>query len=202
MAAERPRDAWPFGSIGEKGAFLSHLAVLREARDDDLRTVLILEDDAQFAGDFLANWSAVNEEVRAGYWDLLHLGHLRVLGTTIPTTTPGARLERLEPSAGLLGAHCYAVQGRCLDPLIKHFERQSGGVRGDDLYGPMPSDGTLSTFARTNPQVKRYVVIPSLCRQRSSRSDISPRLFDRVPVVRQASRMWRVMKNRRPGVGA
>ncbi len=196
LPAVRPSEARPFGSIGEKGCFLSHLAVLREARHDDLSALLILEDDAKFEDDFRQNWSAVHDQVEGGDWDLVHLGHLHMVGGTVSMTTPSPRLEALELGVGLLGAHCYAVRRRCLDPLIKHFERQLTGVRGDDLYGPMPPDGTLNTFAWVNPQVKRYVVIPSLCRQRSSRSDIRPKPWDRVPVVRQAARMWRFVANR------
>ncbi len=196
FAAVRPDEAPPFGSIGEKGAFLSHLGVLKEARPDNLTAVLVLEDDAQFDDDFAAKWSAVRQQLEVADWDLVHLGHLRLSGGNVSGGRTDLRLEPLDPTAEVLGAHCYAVRGRCLDPLINHFERQLAGVRGDDLYGPMSPDGTLNTFARTNPQAKRYSVVPSLCMQRSSRSDIRPKRFDSVPVLRQATTMWRLAKNR------
>lgn len=196
FAAVRPDEAAPFGYIGEKGAFLSHLAVLKEARLDNLTAVLVLEDDAQFDDDFAAKWSAVRQQLEVADWDLVHLGHLRLSGGNVSGGTSDLRLEPLSPTAEVLGAHCYAVRSRCLDPLINHFERQLAGVRGDDLYGPMSPDGTLSTFARTNPETKRYAVIPSLCVQRSSRSDIRPKRFDRIPVLRQAASMCRLVRNR------
>ena len=46
--APRPDDAHGFTSKGVYGNFLSHLSILKEARQDGLKRIMVLEDDAIF----------------------------------------------------------------------------------------------------------------------------------------------------------
>ena len=65
---------------------------------------------------------------------------------------------------------------------------------GSKLGGPMGMDGSLSWFRRENPDVITLMAAPPLASQRSTRSDLSPRWFDRVPMLRHAAeraREWR-----------
>src|SRR5829696_6763409 len=52
--AIRPDDADGFPSVGSRGCFLSHLGVLKRASASRLESILILEDDLNFADDFAA----------------------------------------------------------------------------------------------------------------------------------------------------
>ena len=50
----------------------------------------------------------------------------------------------------------------------------------------MSPDGALTWFRRAHPEIRTLLVSPSVAGQRSSRSDLSPRPWDRVPGVRDA----------------
>lgn len=52
VAACRPHDAGGFPSIGSRGCFLSHLAVLEDASAKGFERILIVEDDVDFLKDF------------------------------------------------------------------------------------------------------------------------------------------------------
>src|ERR1700704_4562761 len=47
-----------FPSIGARGCFLSHLAVLRNAKEAGVRRLVILEDDVNFVRDFPNRWQS------------------------------------------------------------------------------------------------------------------------------------------------
>src|SRR5690606_31802208 len=53
FAAVRPEDAGEFPSVGARGCFMSHLGILHSALALGLRSILILEDDADFTADFV-----------------------------------------------------------------------------------------------------------------------------------------------------
>ncbi|ATE63375.1 glycosyltransferase family 25 protein [Rhizorhabdus dicambivorans] len=73
--AIRPDDPGGFPSIGARGCFLSHLAMLREARDEGLGRILILEDDCDFARGFEAGLPAVLDRLDASSWDIFYGGY-------------------------------------------------------------------------------------------------------------------------------
>lgn len=174
FAATWPDEAAPFDSTGTKGCFLSHLSILTEARDDDLESVLVLEDDAEFEDHVVTSLPRLAHELSTREWGVVQLGHLPAEGAE-PVTGPFLLPFRGE----VIGTHCYAVHRRALAPLVAHFERQLAGTPGDDTYGPMAPDGTLNTFAWAQDEVDRHLVVPSLCRQRSSWSSVNPRPWDR-----------------------
>jgi GR25 family glycosyltransferase involved in LPS biosynthesis len=73
--AIRPESAGAFPSVGARGCFESHHALIKEARLLDLPRVLIMEDDVEFApriGEVLG--SAVAQLARLR-WDFAYLGH-------------------------------------------------------------------------------------------------------------------------------
>jgi hypothetical protein len=59
----------------------------------------------------------------------------------------------------------------------------------------MPTDGTLNVFRWLNPDLPRLLVVPPLVRQRSSRSDVTTRALDRIPVVRSLVGVGRAFQN-------
>jgi len=182
----RPAEAAPFGSVGVKGCFLSHLAVLNAALLGGFESVMILEDDAEFEGNVAEIVPRLEEAILRQDWGIVQLGYLPM--TEELPTVDGA----LVPFRGdVQGLHCYAVHRKALVPLIGHFERQLAGRAGDDIYGPMAADGTVNTFAWVNHDVPRHLLVPSICRQRSSRSDISPAPLDRIPFTRALVAMAR-----------
>ena len=73
--AIRPDNAEPFYSIGCKGCFLSHLNVLKEARMQGLKNVLILEDDLELRQDFQQYEDIILAELTQQNWDIVHFGY-------------------------------------------------------------------------------------------------------------------------------
>ena len=61
--ASRPENAGDFPSIGARGCFMSHLRILQDASAKGHARILIVEDDLNFASDFVADASRVIEAV-------------------------------------------------------------------------------------------------------------------------------------------
>lgn len=192
-----PRVAWPpgidprsdagFGSPGVRGCFLSHLTALNMARNAGWRRVLILEDDCEFAPDFLDRQRAAADWLEATPWGIAYLGH--------PETHLGAPgLHLRDPREGLLLAHCYAVTGDVLPRLCPYLEAMTLRPPGSPEGGPMAFDGALGWFRRDHPDVPTVLVEPSLAYQRSSRSSLTPRWFDRLPILAEAASAARVIR--------
>jgi glycosyl transferase, family 25 len=175
--ALRPGDAHPFPSIGAKGCFLSHLAILQNALGRGFLRILVLEDDAEFSGNFGEKVAAIAPQLERLEWGLVQFGHSHV-----PGGAPGEP-QLIEFSGEVQGAHCYAVSNVAMARLAAHLEEQLQGVPGDNLRGPMPFDGSLNVFRWLNTDIPRHLVSPSLVQQRSSRSDITPGSFDRIPYL-------------------
>ncbi|WP_208456547.1 glycosyltransferase family 25 protein [Burkholderia sp. BCC1644] len=166
-----------FPGIGARGCYLSHLGVLREARDAGLANVLVLEDDAVFEPALERCGAAMVDTLRLGAWDFAYVGHVETCGVDVPGWH---RTDR-----PLVCAHCYAVNGPALAPLVAFLEACVARAPGDPLGGPMHVDGALSMFRAARAGCRTLLAVPSLARQRSSRSDIATgRWFDRAGPLR------------------
>jgi glycosyl transferase family 25 len=190
--ASWPEEAAPFNSRGTKGNFLSHLTILREAQAAGLDSVLVMEDDAEFEDHLVTSLPWLTRALSETAWGVIQLGYIAHHDVAPPGTAPS-----LWPFRGeVLGVHCYAVHRRAMGPLIAHLERQLVGTPGDDVYGPMSYDGSINTFGWVRSDVERQLAIPSLCRQRSSSSDVNPQRWDRVAGARAVADTARVVRRR------
>jgi hypothetical protein len=101
-----PEDAAGFPNRGVRGCYLSHLSILRQARDAGANRVLILEDDIAFVRDIaslgLQAVLALDEQA----WDIAYFGH------ALPSLPDAPHWEIV--SQPMLLAHCYAVNGPAL----------------------------------------------------------------------------------------
>jgi hypothetical protein len=190
FAAVDPKTAAGFGTPGERGCFLSHLVILNMARNAGHQRVLILEDDCHFDADFRERQAEIAGWLASTPWGVAYLGHIE------PVSGPPG-LAPWPPDAGVRLSHCYAVSGEALARLPGFLEALTRRPPGSPEGGPMTLDGALCWFRRHNPDVPTVLVAPSLAHQRSSRSDISPRWFDRVPVLRDAIENVRGWRRRR-----
>jgi glycosyl transferase family 25 len=182
-----PKTAVGFPTPGSRGWFLSHIAVLNIARNAGHQRVLILEDDCDFAPDFPDHQAAVAGWLESTPWGIAYLGHAE------PISGP-PRLIPWSPDLTARLTHCYAVAGNVLSRLPSYLEAITLRPPGSPEDGPMSIDGGFSRFRRHNPDVQTVLAAPLLAYQRSSRSDLSPRWFDRVPGLRDAAenvRAWR-----------
>jgi len=177
--AVRPDDAGPFPSIGARGCFLSHLEILKIARERGLRNVLFMEDDLAVSPKFKTHSNAIAELLRSTEWDIVYLGHV------IPVAETDT-IHLIPYHEYLMTTHFYVVHSRIFDRLITFLEVMLTRPDGHPDGGPMPLDGALWTFRQQNSDVKTLIAEPNLGWQRSSRSDIAPRKwFDKVPIVSQ-----------------
>jgi glycosyl transferase family 25 len=182
-----PHEAAGFPNPGYRGCFLSHLAALNLARNAGYEAVLILEDDCDFGPDFATVAAALAGEE----WGIAYLGHAEhpVLGPRPLVAWP--------PASGVLLAHCYAVRRTVLPSLCAYLEAMILRPAGSADGGPMSPDAALSWFRGAHPEVRTLMASPSVAGQRSSRSNLSPRPWDRVPGLRNAAEAFRRWNRRR-----
>lgn len=184
-----PKTAVGFSSPGSRGCFLSHIAVLNIARSNGHDRVLVLEDDCEFVPAFLGRETEVAGWLEATSWGIAYLGH-------VESVSGPPRLVPWSSDLPVRLTHCYAVAGNVLSRLPGYLEAITLRPPGSPEGGPMSIDGGFNWFRRHNPDVQTVLAAPSLVYQRPSRSDLSPRWFDRVPVLRDAAECVRSWQRR------
>jgi len=165
--AQRPTDAGPFPSVGARGCFESHLAVLRSARDAGCRSLLLLEDDLDFSRDARDRLGGIVPELFGQPWDMFHGAHILP-----PRNRSG--LVPLASDEPVVTASFVGFNGHVLGPLVEFLEAMLRRPAGSPDYGPMHVDGAYTVFRLLNPDRVAFAAMPSLGRQRSSPSDITP----------------------------
>lgn len=183
--AVKPESAGTFPSIGARGCFLSHLGVLRHARDQGYRAILILEDDATITPDCRADLVLIMKDLEGMEWSLAYLGH-----RIAPDQMPGPDLARtqhwleLPADTSIQTTHAMLISKRSIGPIIDYLERMMARPGGHREGGPMHVDGAYSWFRRAHPDLLTLVMPTSCIQQRASRSDITPSVWkDRLPFM-------------------
>jgi glycosyl transferase family 25 len=184
--SRRPTDAAGFESIGARGCFLSHLAVLKRGLACG-NHVLIMEDDLDFSPDFPRHWNAALADLTQREWAMFYLGHF------IDGLADG--LTRLQPDHNVLCTHFLMIHAGAIQTFVEGLELMLSRPAGHPEGGPMHVDGAYSTIRAQNPTLATYAYAPSLGLQRPSRSDIAAHgLLDRIAPLRPAMQMLRKVK--------
>lgn len=207
--AVRPAEAGPFPSIGSRGCFMSHLGMLREAAGDGLGSVLILEDDLDFAPDAEARLPALLASLWTHDWALFYGGY------ELPDGLPGEAggdaadgpdradagavhaprgpgLRELASSVPVRTTHFIALRGAAIGEAARFLEAVAARPPGDPAGGPMHVDGAYTWLRRTHPALRTWLAVPELGHQRPSRTDIHVlRWYDRWPGVRELAQWAR-----------
>ncbi|MFT3924452.1 MAG: glycosyltransferase family 25 protein [Myxococcales bacterium] len=178
-----------FPSLGAHGCFLSHLAILRQAQREGLRSVLIIEDDLAISPLFVEREAQIVERLCQDDWALAYLGYGEV-GDPLPPSPIGPYAD------GLGSAHFYAVRGEYIEKVAHFLEEVLSRPPGDPRGGRMHLDGALYTYRLQHPQALTLATNPTLGTQSSSRSDITPNWYDRVPLLRVAAATYRWARRR------
>jgi glycosyl transferase, family 25 len=168
---------WP--SLGARGCFLSHYAVLKQALERRLQNILVMEDDCEFASTTEEFEHETVRTLRESRWDIVHLGHCEK-----PEISGAPVLTRWDRPT--MGAHLYAVNRSALGRLVSFLEQVTQRPDGHPEGGPQHYDGALTMFRAQNKDLLTLIAAPSVAGQRSSRSDIHGRWFDRVPGLQTA----------------
>lgn len=160
---------WP--SLGALGCFMSHFEIIKKAVEDKVSTLLILEDDCHFSPDWHDEFPKLALLMQNCHWDIIYIGH----------TQKGVKPLSLVPAPkNVMTSHCYAINKHAMKPLLHFLEEVRARNAGDPLGGPMHYDGALNMFREQHPELKCWITSPSLAGQRSSKSDVNAKWFDRV----------------------
>ena len=192
--AYRVADRGPFPSAAVRGCFLSHRGCLLEGKARGANAVLVMEDDIALTSHMGTVRAQLADVVNSDTWDFLYLGHDDT--GSYPLLRKKTRdVEFFNYQGVIRGNHFYAVSNRIIGRLIDHLNTVVSGVEGDQEYGPMPIDGAFNIFRWKNPDVRTLIASPKLGWQRPFRSDITPRYFDGVRVLRPILAMLREVKS-------
>ena len=166
--AIRPESAGPFASVGARGCFESHLAILREAVERDC-SVLVVEDDCAFGP------MARNYDFGDG-WDIFYGGYY--------ATDPENVTESDIIGSHMMGFSASGARQVCAYLASLEFDQ-----------GHPPIDGAYIWFRRAHPEVSTRLAVPPLAHQRPSRSDIADLPFyDRLPGLRLVASALRKLR--------
>ncbi|MCI5164916.1 MAG: LPS biosynthesis glycosyltransferase [Candidatus Electrothrix sp. GM3_4] len=192
--AVKPTDAAGFPSPGVRGCFLSHLSVLKKASELDLPSVLVLEDDVEFAGVSQRVWTSILQQLNNQPWNFVYLGYTHVDSAT--RATRGAEQVEMIPFPGSLRcAHAYAISRSTYSPLIQHLEELQQRRPHHPDGGPMDVDGAFNVFRRKYPETLTLIAEPQVAWQRASHSDLHSKYWHRILGCRTLLRPARKLKN-------
>lgn len=192
--AVKPLDRGDFPSVGARGCFLSHLAVLTEAKNKGLKNVLIMEDDLSFTNTLGQYQNELVAKLNEKEWDIIYLGHEESIQSETAIN--------LQPTFGPVAkTHFLAVNGRILDRLVSFLETILNRPDGHPLGGPMHVDGAYCTFRQQNPDIITLLALPVWGFQRPSPSNIAERhALDKLPGFRpllhvaRKTRLWYIRR--------
>jgi GR25 family glycosyltransferase involved in LPS biosynthesis len=172
--AHRPEGPGDFPSVGARGCFGSHLAVLQEACDRGSDSLLLLEDDFDFTRDGLARTEPLLAQLSGRDWSFFYGAH-------VLEDKDRRGLLEIASNEPVLTASFVGFRGKVIQELVAFLHAMLKRPAGSPDYGPMHVDGAYTVFRMLNPQHKTFAAFPTLGRQRSSPSDITPRrmIFDR-----------------------
>lgn len=160
-------DMSPWRSRGEKGVFLAHLSILRDAAAAG-ESVLILEDDVDFTA-AARTWNPPKG------CDIGYGGY---------EATDPSNLE----ASDIVGAHCMGFSARVVRALAPFLEKLL------DHPSPPPIDGAYVWFRRKADGFVTDFANPVVAVQRPSRSDIARGRFDTNPLLRLPLQLARRLK--------
>jgi glycosyl transferase family 25 len=188
--AIRPNEAAGFSSIGARGCFLSHLSVLRQARDDKVDMLMILEDDLDFTKDFHNLWKGVEANLlrQAASPCIIYLGHYLDI--------QGEGLVQLSPEVNVRCTQFMAITAPALLLITDELEQILARPPGHPDGGPMHVDGAYSTIRARHPKLTTFAHAPALGFQRPSRTDIGEQRFFDSPLLRPLISFVRAIKAR------
>jgi len=176
-------DAGGFPSASVRGCFSSHRELMRLSENSGQR-ILVMEDDIFFNLRALASAENKLEELCQPS-DLTYYGWL------------SADPDPADPNfENTIGGHFYGVSPTFAAEMRNFMDSCAARSPGSPDGGPMYRDAAFN-FYRKRMACDRNVVIvrPSLAQQFSSKSDLSQKLWDHAPGIRDLLRYGRDLRN-------
>jgi len=173
------------------GALISHREAIREALAAGANSLLVLEDDIFFRSSSEGDLNRIVDAVAAQAWDVIYFGYLE------PTEKQLSGAPLSPWSGRVIGGHFCGMNRHFMEQILEFMD--GFGFPGADgvVVNPTHRDGAFNLFVERNPDVKRFLAVPNLAIQRSSRTDLHQnRFYDRTPVLREIAGAFRALRNR------
>lgn len=138
------------------GVTLSHLRILKYAKENNLEDVLVFEDDVVFADDFNKKFDAYFNDIPKN-WDMIYFSDTNVGGLESVT-------ENIWRTFGSLTSHSYIIKNSVYDKFIDIFEKLENVA---DF-----------SYAENHQYIKAYIYLPHITYQRAGISDIQGTYVD------------------------
>jgi len=167
-------DANGFPSKGVRGCFTSHMILMQECAASG-KSMLVLEDDIDFNFDRIAAFRKSVPDLQAVEWDVVYLGYI------MPKTRGPLRLERHE--GGTIGGHFYGVKPAFAKAVAEYMLSCTTRPGGHPEGGPMYRDASFTMYRERHPEWVTKLAVPALGAQSSSRSDLTPKAYQKLPFV-------------------
>ncbi len=206
--AIRPESFEDWPTQGAKGCYLSHIAVLKDARKNGYERIIVLEDDVNFVQYFNILMDETIQQLKKTTengkpWDIFYGGH-RVKNATQKEMMQAYKQNKLfsqnlfkpTPETEIYCLHFIALTKQIIPKTIIYLETIMSKPMGDPTGGRMHADGAYNWFRNTHKDALVLMAYPQLGFQRSSRTDIHTlRWFDRLPLFKVAVTVARKIKN-------
>jgi hypothetical protein len=182
-----PKSSAGFPGPGARGCFLSELGAMNAARNMGCQTVMIIEDDCDLSQLDPDVEARIYDQIASGGFDICMLGHSHPHDPAGPLIISAPR----ELPFGL--THCYLLHQNILPEFCRYLEAMLFKPPGGTGLGPMHLDGAHKHF-RADTGCVTWIVNPPVALQRSSRSDVGGKWFDKVPVLKDAVQAARKLR--------
>jgi glycosyl transferase family 25 len=149
---------------GELGCLLSHLNVIKIAKNTNKKNVLILEDDVEFCKNTISLFFEYEKELPN--WDWIYLGGNHALNNKYmsPFNAPIQVSDHVYRVREIYSTHSYAIKETIYDDLINIIENTNAPL--DVAYSNLHS------------KLKTYLFRPPLTWQYNDYSDIMEKTID------------------------
>ena len=179
------------GRFRPNGAQISHREVIREALATGANTLLVLEDDIFFRAPAAEKVSAITGAMQATPWDVIYFGYLEPDECRL-TGGPLASWD-----GRVIGGHFCGMNRRFMERILAFMDGFGRPNPTGEIFSPTHRDGAFNLFVEKNPDIRRFLAVPNLAIQRSSRTDLHlNHFYDRTPVLRDALAAARALRNR------
>jgi len=198
----KPESAEDWPTTGTKGCFMSHMNVLKNAKLNGYKKILIFEDDLNFSQNFIIHLPEIIQQLNTKSWDLFYGGYQmdgkKALSPQSKFKTQilsQSDLIEIENNQTIHSAHFIGFNEQAINELPDYLEAIFNRPSGDPKGGHMPIDGAYNWYRKAYPNRKTLISIPPIGYQRSSRTDIHELpWFDKAPVINNLTATLRKLK--------
>lgn len=170
FSAVRPNELAGFPTTGTRGCLLSHKAILGQTVSNHIGSVIICEDDLDFAPDFLCRLPAVLNVLGHETWDIFYASYTsEQIGDVVSAE---AKIFRLPPTRPVGWNAFLYPPGQAIADLHDYLSATLSRSAGHPDGGPMHYVGALKHFRFERPDLIALATLPTLGTQRPSRTGI------------------------------